>query len=75
MKQEKGLNVRTNITIVRSVFSNLAKDVVGDLNIAGLRWAASDGLFQVAVLSGIPYFRVDLHCRCDVVAVGTGQTD
>lgn len=63
--------MRTDITIIGPVLANLAKDIVGNLNIAGLRWAASHGLFQVAVLSDVPHFWVDLHGRCGVVAVVT----
>jgi hypothetical protein len=75
IESKKCSESETNIAIIGSVFSNLAKDIVGDLNIARLRWAAGDGLFQVAVLSGIPHFRVDLHCRCGIVAEGTDLTD
>jgi hypothetical protein len=65
----------TNIAVIGSVCSNLSKDIVCDLNVAGLGWTAGDGLFQVAVLSGIPHFRVDLHGRCGIVAVGTDLTN
>jgi hypothetical protein len=51
----------TNIAIIRPILANLAKNIIRHLNIPRLRRASSNALLQVAVLSGVPHFRVDLH--------------
>jgi hypothetical protein len=51
----------TNIAVVGTVFANFAEHIVGDLDIACLRRTSGDSLLEVAVLSGVSHFRVDLH--------------
>lgn len=69
---------KTNIAIVRTILANLTEHIVGDLNIARLRRASGDSLLEVAVLSGVLHFRVDLHgfrvCRVVLRASKAGVT-